>query len=235
MAKHRFSPSSLSTFRDNPLCFYLDKKMGVARPRGIFPSLPNGMDGIIKTYMDRHRAAGTFPAELEIEGVVLFPDQDRLRLWRNWRTGLAIEIPEADAVLSGAFDDLLVTDDGLYVPFDYKTKGTPTTVEDTIKYYTAQVECYGLMLKRSGFPVAPYAIFSYWSPRCVLDQEVSEAPGGVRFTTQTVKIDINPDNALDLVCRAAACLDSATPPAANPDNEYDAYFRKRTAALAKFA
>ena len=49
----RLSPSSLNLFLECPKCFWLRMKMGVHRPMGPFPSLPSGMDGLIKTYFDK--------------------------------------------------------------------------------------------------------------------------------------------------------------------------------------
>jgi len=49
-SKIRLSPSSLNLFLECPRCFWLDKNKGIKRPRGIFPSLPSGMDSVIKKY-----------------------------------------------------------------------------------------------------------------------------------------------------------------------------------------
>lgn len=237
MAKYRFSPSQLSVFKDSPLDFWLDRNHKCPRPRGIFPSLPGGMDGIIKTYFDTHRAAGTTPPELDCPGVKLYADQAQLDTWRNWRSGIEVEIQEANAKLGGAFDDLLVTEDGLMVPFDYKTKGSPTTEDDTIRYYQHQVDCYGLMLKLAGYPVADFAVFSYWSPdRCMgmSKKENYATLGAVAFQVQTIRIPIDPENARDMVIRAAACLDSKRPPEADA-SEYGIYYNKRRQIMSQFA
>lgn len=48
----RLSPASLNIFLDCPKCFWLEKNKSIKRPRGVFPSLPGGMDPVIKTYFD---------------------------------------------------------------------------------------------------------------------------------------------------------------------------------------
>ena len=50
------------------------------RPRGIFPSLPSGMDRVIKTYFDHYR--GSLPPELvgEVEGKLIPIDVLRQQL-----------------------------------------------------------------------------------------------------------------------------------------------------------
>src|SRR3989344_1807319 len=91
----RLSPSSLNVFLECPKCFWSDLAKGAGRPRGIFPSLPGGMDGLIKKYFDKYRALGKLPPELEgkIEAE-LFLDNELLNQWRSWRTALAYEDPE---------------------------------------------------------------------------------------------------------------------------------------------
>ena len=42
------SPSALNVFNDCPRCFWLDKNKRMKQPRGIFPSLPSGMDKVLK-------------------------------------------------------------------------------------------------------------------------------------------------------------------------------------------
>jgi len=58
----RLSPTTgLSLFKECPRCFWLHFNKNVHRPRGIFPSLPSGMDLVIKNYFDRYRSMGQAP------------------------------------------------------------------------------------------------------------------------------------------------------------------------------
>src|SRR3989338_1065151 len=110
----KLSPSTLNLFLECPRCFWLDKVKNIKRPRGIFPSLPGGMDRVIKAYFDTFRAKSVLPPELDggnFEGVKLFSDQDRLERWRSWKTGLVYRDGDG-SVLGGALDDLLVKDGG---------------------------------------------------------------------------------------------------------------------------
>ncbi|MCX6774543.1 MAG: hypothetical protein NTY99_00435 [DPANN group archaeon] len=50
----KLSPSSLNLFKDCPRCFWLDKIKGISRPEGIFPSLPSGIDKVLKEHFDKH-------------------------------------------------------------------------------------------------------------------------------------------------------------------------------------
>ena len=204
----RLSPSKLNIFRECPRCFWFDKAQGIERPRGIFPSLPSGMDRAIKTYFDRLRPSGILPAELAGElppGVAPYPDQERLDRWRNWRTGLAYQDQDG-SVLAGAVDDLLVAGDRC-IPFDYKTKGSVTSTEDATKYYQSQLDCYGLLVREQGLPVADYGVLLYYSPKQVV------GGGAVAFETQCLTIPIDPERARRLFREAVAVVRGPMPPA----------------------
>jgi len=60
----KLSPSSLNLMNECERCFWLDKHNVWKRPNGIFPSLPSGMDRILKTHFDKFRDKGLLPPEL---------------------------------------------------------------------------------------------------------------------------------------------------------------------------
>src|SRR3989344_8415650 len=60
----KLSPSSLNLFIDCPRCFWLQVVKKVKRPDGAFPSLPSGMDKVLKEHFDRFMEQGTLPPEL---------------------------------------------------------------------------------------------------------------------------------------------------------------------------
>lgn len=51
---YKFSPSKLNLVKDCPRCFWLEYNKKFRRPRGIFPSLPSGMDQILKHHFDEY-------------------------------------------------------------------------------------------------------------------------------------------------------------------------------------
>lgn len=178
----RLSPSTgLNLFRECPRCFWLHHSKGIHRPRGIFPSLPGGMDLVIKDYMDNYRGKG-LPPELKgkVEGE-LFPDFRLMNRWRNWRTGLEYKDEKINAVLFGALDDCLY-DDGAYIVLDYKTKGSGPKEGDSEKYYQTQLDVYTLLLSENGYPTKNLAYLLYYYPR-----EVREN-GQISFQTEVVKM-----------------------------------------------
>ena len=219
----KLSPSALNVFLDCPKCFWFDRVKKVPRPRGIFPSLPGGMDRVIKVHFDHFRSKGTLPPELngrDFEGVRLFGDQARLEEWRNWRTGLVYQDTDG-SVLSGALDDLLMKT-GQYIPFDYKTKGSVTTAEDAVKYYQNQLDCYALLLEENRLATAGFGFLLYYSPKS------AAANGAVLFELQAIKIPTDKERARTIFRRAASLLKGPEPPSGGAC-EYCSWLKRRSA------
>lgn len=226
MKKVKLSPSALSILKDCPRCFWLDKVRYIKRPRGIFPSLPGGMDSVIKTYFDEYRAKNILPPELEgkIEGK-LFPDIKTLEKWRSWRTtDLYYEDAQTGAVLSGALDDCL-TLNGTYMPLDYKTRGSKLKSDPAI-YYQTQLDSYSLMLESKGFKSAGFAYLLYYWP-----EEVKEN-GMVRFAVEPFKIQTNTAAVKKIVSDAVKILNGDIPEP-SPKCEYCSFAKNRTYDMAQ--
>lgn len=212
MAKHFLSPTALGTFKNCPRCFWLEKVKNIKRPRGVFPSLPGGMDAVIKTYFDKFRATGTLPPEIasHVEGK-LVADQTLLDKWRNWRVGLSYESKRLEVTLSGALDECLISD-GYYIPLDYKTRGWAPK-EETEDYYQHQLDCYCLLLEKNGYKQKGIAYLLYYYPK-----EVTEH-GQVIFNVEPHRVETNIKAAETLVREAVACLNGPEPQAVS-DCEY---------------
>lgn len=221
----RLSPSALNTFNDCPRCFWLDKKQGTKRMRGIMSTLPMGMDGLIKKYFDRHRESGTFPAELKPhvpEGTILFDDQLKLNKWRNWKsTNLVYDLGDGNSV-SGMIDELMMND-GLAVVSDYKTRGYAyKNPQDALKYYQTQMDCYGLMCEGYGMKVYKTGYLIYYVPKLVMEN------GTVQFDISTIPVPINTDHAKEVCEKAINCLESEIIPARSLECEYCSYVLLRS-------
>lgn len=211
------SPSSLSDFEKCPRCFWLDKNHGIKKPRGAFPSLPGGLDRIIKTYCDRHRAAGTLPPEFVAvlgKKARLFADQATMKRWRFWKT--APRISGEGFQLGGAFDEVVQFADGTVSPLDYKTRGSALTPDkNPAEYYQTQLDCYDVMLQGQTLKTTGQAYLTYWTPNEVLaDPEglsTFDAQAMLRFDVGVYTVKTNPERALDLCRQAVECLNGAMP------------------------
>jgi hypothetical protein len=203
----KLSPSSLKLFRECPRCFWLNHNKDLKRPEGIFPSLPGGMDRILKAHFDSFRDKGKMPPELkELAGVKLFDNVELLKIWTSNLKGVSW----ADAqghVLRGAVDCILVKGKKLIV-LDFKTRGYPVK-EDTADVYHDQLDVYNFLLRKNGYETEDYGYLLFYHPESVDDS------GHVKFHAELIKMEISVKNAEKLFSQALACLHGKMPKAAD--------------------
>lgn len=201
---HALSPSSLSLLKDCPRCFWLQFNKNIKRPEIIFPSLPSGMDKILKEHFDRFMKKGLLPPELQkLNGEVkLFDDEELLKVWRNNRKGIEWKDRKGN-LFRGAVDNLLVKDKKLIV-LDYKTRGYPLK-EDTHEHYRDQMDIYNFLLRKNGYKTEEYTYILFYHPH-----EVFES-GHVCFNTDLIKITVNINNAQKIFRKAIKVLEGEIP------------------------
>ena len=216
---YKLSPSSLNLFKDCPKCFWLEKKKNISRPEGIFPSLPSGVDNVLKVHFDKHRAKGEVPKELELKGVKLFPDMDLLKIWRNNRQGISFTDDKGN-VLRGAVDEILQKGDKLIV-LDFKTRGYPLK-EDTHKHYIDQLNIYNLLLRKNNHKTEDYSYLLFFHPK-----EITER-GTIVFNIDPVKIPVNTASAEKLWKDALKTLEGEKEPKASKECGYCGWERLKT-------
>lgn len=205
---YKFSPSSLSLLNECPRCFWLNFNKGVKRPDSPFPSLPAGMDRILKTHFDSFRDKGMLPPELaEFNGSVkLFDDVGLLAVWRSNFKGIQWQ-DEQGNLFKGAVDNILQKGKKLIV-LDYKTRGYPVK-EDTANHYQDQLDIYNLLLRKNGYETEDYAYLLFYYPREV------EEDGDVAFHTELVKMEVSVKNAERIFKEAVEVLSGDMPDCAS--------------------
>lgn len=207
---YTFSPSSLSLLKDCPRCFWLAFNKGIKQPAGIFPSLPSGMDRILKAHFDAFRDKGLLPPELrQLKGIKLFDDRKLLEEWRNNFKGLRWADSEGN-VIHGAVDNILTKGKKLIV-LDYKTRGYPLK-EDTAAHYQDQMDIYNFLLRKNGYETEDYAYLLFYYPNKVNED------GTVIFNTDLVKMKTDPKNAESILRNALKVLKGKMP---EPGKECD--------------
>lgn len=214
----KVSPSGIGMLLECPRCLWLQMNENIKRPRGIFPSLPDGMDNVFKNYFDEFRADNKIPPEIEgkIDGV-LFSDHKQLEAWRNFdfgRGGIRAQFPQYDITLAGAIDDLLVAPDGKFIPFDFKTRGYPTK-EDTHEHYRSQLDLYALLFRENGHEPAGHGFLLFFWP-------VGYRMNNATLKTDLVKMDVSPSRAESLLKRVYN-IATGPKPDAHTECEYCVY------------
>jgi hypothetical protein len=202
---YKFSPSSLSLLKDCPRCFWLKFNKDIKRPEGIFPSLPSGMDKILKIHFDSFMRKGELPPELkELNDVKLFDDEELLKVWRSNFKGIPWEDKEGN-LFRGAIDNILKKGNKLIV-LDYKTRGYPLK-EDTHEHYQNQMDIYNLLLRKNNYKTEDYAYLLFYHPDKV------NKKGDVVFNTDLIKMKISIENAENIFKNALEVLKGKIPEA----------------------
>lgn len=194
---------------DCPRCFWLSQHKVWKRPAGIFPSLPSGMDRILKNHFDKFRDKGKMPPELcegkagkECANMKLFGDKEKLKIWQSNFKGVSWKDRKGNE-LHGAVDNILVKGKKLIV-LDYKTRGYALK-EDTAEHYRLQQNIYNFLIRKNGYKTEDYFFLLFYVPREVM------ATGEVIFDTELVKMKVNINMAEETWKKALKLLNSPCP------------------------
>lgn len=216
---YKVSPSGIGYLLECPRCLWLFVNENIARPRGIFPSLPSGMDEIFKDYFDIYREKGELPPEIngQIKDAKLFDDMSKLNTWRDinfGRGGLYAEFPEHNIKLRGALDELMIDSKGKYIPFDFKTRGYPVK-EDTHEHYQHQLDLYSLLLEENALPSSNRGYLLFFWPK-------QYRKGTATFNAELVEMKISPESGRKILAEVDEIV-SGNLPEAHTDCEYCLY------------
>ena len=178
----------------------------INRPSGAFPSLPSGVDKILKEHFDRFMERGKLPPELKKNGVAgykLFDNKELLALWRNNFKGIQYTDEKSGILLRGAVDNILVKGKKLIV-LDYKTRGFPLK-EDSHHYYQDQMNVYNFLLRKNGYETEDYSYLLFYMPEKVIET------GEFVFNTELVKMETHVKHAENLFQKAIDVLNGKMP------------------------
>ena len=189
-----------------PRCFWLHQHKVWKRPSGIFPSLPSGMDRILKIHFDRFRDKKQLPPELcendHCQDMKLFEDKELLKIWQNNWKGISFTDKKGNE-LHGAVDNILVKGKKLIV-LDYKTRGYALK-EDTAEHYRLQQNIYNFLLRKNNYETEDYFFLLFYVPKEVM------ATGEIIFDTELVKMKVDVKMAENVWKKAIKLLNSDCP------------------------
>jgi CRISPR/Cas system-associated exonuclease Cas4 (RecB family) len=165
--KWRLSRSKIDLFMECKRCFYLDNKLGVARPRGPAFTLNIAVDHLLKKEFDGHRVAKTSHPLMTQYGVEAVPFQHtELEVWRDNFQGVQCVHDSSGLTICGAIDDVWVSPSGELMVVDYKATakdGKMDSLDDTTwsNQYKRQMEVYQWLLRKNDFKVSNTGYFVY--------------------------------------------------------------------------
>ena len=223
--KWRLSRSKIDLFVECPRCFYLDNRLGTARPRGPAFTLNVAVDALLKKEFDAHRAKGEAHPLMAAYGVDAKPFAHKdLDTWRENFEGVEHRHPTTGLTVSGAVDDVWEGADGKLIVVDYKAtskEGTIKTLADSSweDQYRRQIGVYQWLLRQNGFEVSERGYFVYANASA--DKKAFDAQ--LEFEVTLVPCDGDTSWIEPTLSKIKACLDSTTLPSKGSGCEYCAY------------
>lgn len=221
--KWRLSRSKIDLYVECARCFYIDNKLGTARPPGFPFSLNSAVDKLLKKEFDTHRAAKTTHPLMKAYQLKLVPfAHPKLDVWRENFKGVEVKHAPTGFTVSGAVDDLWVSESGEVHVVDYKATAKDGEVNldaDWQDGYKRQMEVYQWLLRQSGLRVSDTGYFVYvngqtdraaFDAKLEFDVKIIPYTGDAGWVEGTLK-------------NIKTCLDSSSLPAPGVDCDYCTY------------
>ncbi len=220
----RLSRSKIDLFLNCPKCFYLDRRLGVARPPGFPFSLNSAVDALLKKEFDIYRAKGIKHPLIEKYGVDALPIPHKdLDKWRHNFTGIQYLHEPTNFLITGAIDDLWQNSKGEYIVVDYKATAKKEEItkldKDWHQGYKRQMEIYQWLLRQNTYKVSDIGYFVYCNG--IADAEAFDKK--LEFRMTLIPYQGNDDWIEKTIFDIHKCLNSDEIPEANPDCDYCSY------------
>ncbi len=234
--KWRLSRSKIDLFLECARCFYIDNKLGVARPPGYPFNLNSAVDELLKKEFDTHRANGTQHPLAAAYGVDAVPfDDPRMDEWRDaLRRGIQCVHKPTGLTVRGGVDDVWVDKDGKLIIVDYKATSKNGKIEsldeEWHRGYKRQLEIYQWLFRQNGFKVSDTGYWVY--ANASKDRKAFDAK--LEFEVTLVPYTGSTDWVEGALLDLKACLDSDTLPTAGADCDYCRYRQAVGAVLQKY-
>ena len=171
--KLKISVTGLSLFNECKLCFWLKYKKGIKRPGVPVATIANGLDRVIKEYMNRYRPKVPPFLKGKIPG----------KLIEELPASLTFE--HKGIILKGKLDECVVLKNGMHAALDHKTKGFG--VKEIHASYQLQMDGYTYLLRENGHKTGDVAFLAYYIP------DFGELHKGIPFKLDVRELKVNPD------------------------------------------
>ncbi len=205
----------MNLYYECPLCFYLEKTMGIRRPQPYPYALNAAVDVLLKEEFDKYRKKKELHPLLVASNVPakLFEDQKLLDKWRNNFEGIRYYDPTLDATIFGAVDDVLEFSDGKMAPLDYKSTGS--AVPHVYDRFQLQLDVYTYLLEKNGYKTVRKGCLAFY----VVDKQ-NGFEDKLPFKKEIQMIDTDPTYVQGIFAEAVALLRGPMPKEHSPDCQY---------------
>lgn len=224
----KVSRSKIDLFVECPRCFYVDRRLGTARPPSFPFNLNNAVDTLLKSEFDAHRAAGTAHPLQASYGLDAVPaPHPEIDAWRQNFKGVQYHHEPTNLIITGAIDDLWIDGEDRYIVVDYKAtaKKEPVTSVDLAWQagYRRQMEIYQWLLRRNGLEVSDTGYFVY----CTGRPDAAAFDARIDFDIHLIPYTGDDAWVEPTILALHDCLNQDEIPEAGPDCEYCAYTEAR--------
>jgi CRISPR/Cas system-associated exonuclease Cas4 (RecB family) len=219
----KISRSKIDLFLECPRCFYLDRRLGVARPPGYPFALNSAVDSLLKKEFDRYRQIQAPHPLMQQNGVDAVPfNHPKIDLWRDNFTGVQYHDPVTNFIIFGAVDDIWQKPDDSLIIVDYKSTSKSTEITLDAEWqnsYKRQMEIYQWLMRRNGFEVDNTGYFVYCNG--ITDRDVFDS----RLDFDINLLSYTGDDSWigDVVSNIHECLNSEMIPDADAECDYCSY------------
>ncbi len=222
--KWRLSRSKIGLFMECPRCFYIDNKLGTARPPGFPFNLNSAVDALLKKEFDIHRNGKTAHPLMEQYGVDAVPYQHpKMDIWRENFKGIDYQHSPTGFTVSGAIDDVWVSPVGELMIVDYKSTSKDEKIEALDKEwhdgYKRQMEVYQWLFRQNGFRVSPTGYFVY----CNGQTDRAAFDARLDFDIKLIPYTGDPSWIEGTLEAMSRCLRGDAPPAAGSECDFCLY------------
>ncbi len=223
--RFRLSRSKISLYMECARCFYIDNKLGTARPPGFPFNLNSAVDALLKKEFDVHRAAKTSHPLMAAYGLDAVPfDHERMDEWRDaLKGGITLRHGATGLLLSGGIDDVWVRPNGELIIVDYKATSKDGKIteldQDWHIGYKRQIEIYQWLFRQNGFKVSKTGYWVYANA----DKDKKAFDGILEFELTLVPYEGDDSWVEGAILDIKKCLDSDELPAADPECDYCRY------------
>lgn len=225
----KLSRSKIEDFIRCPRCFWLDKRLKIAKPSTPPFLINSAIDTLLKTEFDSYRAKGEqhpWQIEFKVDAKPFFHKD--LQRWRHTFTGVQYLHEPTNLFIYGGVDDVWVTPKGELVVVDYKATAKTKEITDLDPSgwhdsYRRQMEVYQWLLRGEGHTVSDTGYFVYANG---IDSKDS-FKNIVEFRTNVFPYKGSDAWIEPTLNKIKDCLENDIPANA-PDCEYCTYARQRT-------
>lgn len=219
----KLSRSKIDLFLECSRCFYIDRRLGVARPPGFPFTLNSAVDALLKKEFDTHRANGERHPLMKTYKIDAIPFGHKdIEKWRDPFKGISYLHPDTNFFVFGAIDDVWINPAGELHIVDYKATSKTDEVTLDAKWqdsYKRQMEIYQWLFRHNGFTVSKTGYFVY--ANALRDKEAFD--GKLEFTVTVIPYIGSDEWVPDALSRAHACLISEEIPDASSECDFCSY------------